>query len=154
MGPVPLTETDWAHRLLAVELKEHVPEAIRDLFAVARGVALYGWLFYPLFRVGEEHAYRVVEAGVKDCYRNLGGPKRRPRFVETIAWLIEVDVIPVSDKTRWDAVRHLRNAASHLDRPSYMPPGAVLATFEACAHDLNRLFMRATRWKEAGDGWN
>ena len=144
-----MTEADWAHQLLAVDLKEHVPETIRDLFVVARGVALYGWLFYPLFRVGEEHAYRVVEAAVKDCYRQLGGPRRRPTFENVIDWLIEVDVIPASDKTRWDAVRHLRNAASHLDQPSYMPPTAVLATFKACAHDINRLFMRATRCEPA-----
>jgi hypothetical protein len=38
-----------------------------------------GGSLYPLFRVGEEQACRVVEPG-KDCYRNLGGSKRRPTF--------------------------------------------------------------------------
>lgn len=143
VGVVPLTEADWTHRLLSVDLKEHVPEAIRDLFVIARGVTLYGWLYYPLFRVGEEHVYRVVEAAAKSCYRQLGGPRRRPTFEKTIGWLIEVDVIPAMDRTRWEAVRQLRNAASHPDQPSYMSPGAVLTTFEACAHDINRLFARA-----------
>ena len=33
---------------LSVELDEKVPHEIKELFAVARGVLLYGWFFYPL----------------------------------------------------------------------------------------------------------
>ena len=66
-----MTGEDWARAFLNVELKEHVPEPVSDLFAIARGALLYGWFFYPLFRLGEEQLYRVVEAAAKERYRQL-----------------------------------------------------------------------------------
>lgn len=137
-----MTGDDWARAFLAVELKDHVPERIRDLFAVARGALLYGWFFYPLFFLGEQQLYRVVEAAAKARYLELDGPRHRPSFEHAIDWLIEREVIPSGDHERWDAVRELRNAASHPERQEIMPPGAVLGGLKATAHNINRLFAR------------
>lgn len=135
-------EDDWARQFLAVELKGHVPVEIRDLFDVARGAMIYGWFFYPLFRLGEEQLYRLTETALRRCYRHLGGSKRRPTFEQAVDFLIERRVIPAEDFGRWDAARKLRNAASHPERASVMPPGAVLGMLKANAHDINRLFVR------------
>lgn len=64
-GPMRMDGEDWARRFLAVELASHVPEPVRDLFAVARGALVYGWFFYPLFKLGEEQIYRVAEAAAR-----------------------------------------------------------------------------------------
>jgi hypothetical protein len=141
-GPRRMAGEDWASEFLAVELEDHVPEHIRELFAVARGAMLYGWLFYPMFLLGEEQLYRVVEAAATTRYHELNGPQRKPSFAKTIEWLIEREVIPAEDEGRWDAVRQLRNAASHPDRQSVMPPGAVLSGLKASAEDINHLFAR------------
>jgi hypothetical protein len=141
-GPRQMTGEDWAREFLAVELKEHVPEHIRELFAVARGAMLYGWFFYPMFLMGEQQMYRVVEAAATTRYQQLKGPKGKPSFKQTIEWLIERQVIPAEDEERWDAVRQLRNAASHPDRQSVMPPGAVLSGLKASADDINDLFAQ------------
>jgi hypothetical protein len=142
VGPRRMTGDDWAREFLAVELKPHVPEHIRDLFAVARGAMLYGWFFYPLFRLGEEQLYRVVEAAATARYRELRGPRRRPTFEHAINWLIECRVIPADDKERWAAVRMMRNSASHPERQDIMTPGGVYRVLNAAAHDINRLFAR------------
>jgi hypothetical protein len=139
-GPRQMTGEDWAREFLAVELEDHVPEHIRELFAVARGAMLYGWFFYPMFLMGEQQMYRVVEAAATTRYQQLQGPKGKPTFKQTVEWLIERQVIPAEDEDRWDAVRQLRNAASHPDRQSVMPPGAVLSGLKASADDINDLF--------------
>jgi hypothetical protein len=101
--------------------------------------------FYPLFRLGEEQVYRVVEAAATTCYRQFGGSKRRPAFADAIDWLLDTGVIHRADAPRWEAARKLRNIASHSEQPTYMTPGAVLTTFETSAHDINRLFARANQ---------
>lgn len=53
VGAVTINGEDWARHILAVELADHVPSEITELFAVARGAMLYGWFYYPLFRLGK-----------------------------------------------------------------------------------------------------
>jgi hypothetical protein len=142
VGPRSMSGDDWARAFLAVELKQHVPNEIRELFDVARGAMLYGWFFYPLFALGEEPLYRVLEAAVRARYRQIGGQKQEPRFKEAIDFLVENDVIPKPDREHWDAARELRNAASHREQHEALPPGTILRHLEVSAHDINRLFAR------------
>lgn len=142
VGPRSMSGDDWARNFLAVELKEHVPQEIRELFAVARGAMLYGWFFYPMFALGEEQLYRVLEAAVRARYRQIGGEQRSPRFEAALKLLIEKDVIPEQDSERWDAARKLRNAGSHREEHQALPPGTILRHLEVAAHDINRLFAR------------
>lgn len=134
---------DWARAFLAVELKSHVPEEIRELFDVARGAMLYGWFYYPHYVLGESQLHRITEAAVKACYRRLHGPRQRPSFAHAVEWLAQKGVIKHEDLDRWGGVRELRNAGSHPHRASVMPPGHVLRILTATAHDINRLFARA-----------
>lgn len=143
-GPVAMTETDWARQFLSVRLHEQVPAEIVDLFAVARGAMLYGWFFYPLFRLGEEQLYRVAETAARMAYQARGGARSSPRFTEAIAFLVEHHAISADDQVRWDALRQLRNLASHPALQSVMPPGAVLGILMNVAKDIDRLFDPAT----------
>jgi Domain of unknown function (DUF4145) len=145
VGPRSMSGDDWARSFLAVELKEHVPEEIRELFAVARGAMLYGWFFYPMFALGEEQLYRVLEAAVRARYRQIGGKEREPRFSTALRMLIERDVIPEQDRESWDAARELRNAGSHREEHQALPPGDILRHLEMAVHDINRLFARQAR---------
>jgi hypothetical protein len=145
VGPIAMDGDDWARTFLAVELNGHVPESIRDLFDVARGALVYGWFFYPLFRLGEDQLHRVVEAAAAARYQQVVGPRRAPTFAQAIDTLIEHGVIPEADRERWDAARQLRNRASHPHQQAVMPPGAVLDMVSAAAHDINRLFARPSR---------
>jgi hypothetical protein len=145
VGPRRMSGDDWAREFLAVELRQHVPHEIRELFAVARGAMLYGWFFYPMFALGEEQLYRVLEAAARARYKQVGGQKRRPSFEKAINFLIESDVIPQMDGEPWHAARELRNAASHREQHEALPPGTILHHLQMTAHDINRLFARPAR---------
>jgi len=145
VGPRRMSGDDWARAFLGVDLKEHVPREVRELFAVARGAMLYGWFFYPMFALGEQQLYRVLEAAARARYRQVGGEKREPHFAQVIDFLIGVNVIAEMDGERWHAARELRNAASHPEQHEALPPGAILRHLEVSAHDINRLFARPLR---------
>jgi hypothetical protein len=79
VGPVTMGQSDWARNFLSVELSKEVPSEIKDLFAIARGAILYGWFFYPLFKLGEERLYRVMETRQSSAIAKRGTTKR-PTF--------------------------------------------------------------------------
>ena len=139
-GPVRMREQDWAREFLAVELSAEVPEQIDDLFSIARGAMLYGWFFYPLFRLGEEQLYRVLEAAAKHRYRGAGGAEDEPSFHEAVAYLLERDLIAPSEAERWTAARRLRNIASHPEQAAVVPPGMALRMLRAAQRDIDSLF--------------
>jgi hypothetical protein len=139
-GWTQLSGSEWAEAFLAVELSERVPANVRELFAVARGALLYGWFYYPLFRLGEEQLYRVGEAAVRSRYRSHGGSKQRPSFEEAIAFLVEAGVIRSGGEPRWTAMRQLRNISSHAEESAAMPPGAALSSLRHMAADIESLF--------------
>lgn len=135
---------DWAREFLAVSLGERVPSEVVELFEVARGAMLYGWFFYPLYRLGEEQLYRVIEAAAKLRYRELDGPKARPSYEHAIAMQVERGAIAPGEEFRWDAARKLRNLSSHPEQAVVTTPGSVLGTLTLCAEDINRLFAAKT----------
>jgi len=139
-GPVSMGQNDWARNFLSVELSETVPAEIRDLFAVARGAMLYGWFFYPLFKLGEEQMYRVMETAAKLRYRETGGERSRPTFFEAIDSLVEMGHIQADERERWTAARKLRNYSSHAERAAVVPPGFALSILRASARDIDGLF--------------
>lgn len=143
-GPISMEGGDWAREFLAVSVADHVPEEVADLFAIARGAMLYGWFFYPLFRIGEEQLFRVLESAARIRYAELGGEAARPSFKETITHLLERGVIAADQLERWEAARRLRNHSSHPSNATVTTPGSVLATLTLCAGDLDDLFRPAS----------
>lgn len=141
-GPVSMGGQDWTRSFLAVEMAPQVPGAIRDLFRIAQGAAIYGWFFYPLLHLAEEQLHRVAEAAAREAYRQGGGAKSRPTFDEVIRWLVQEGLIPEQSEERWSATRELRNIGSHPREPAVMPPGQVLRVFQGTAADISAIFRR------------
>lgn len=139
----PMVGGDWARAFLAVELGAHVPEEVRDLFAVARGTMLYGEFFYPLFTLGDEQMHRVADSAAHHRYRQLGGELQRgrvPSFYRRIEWLVEHGAIAEEERPRWDAYRGLRNIGAHADFQQLHMPGDVLETCTLVAGSIDALF--------------
>jgi hypothetical protein len=113
---------------------------------------LYGWFFYPLFRLGEEQLYRVMESAAKACYHQVGGRSRRPDFAEAVRYLVGRRVIRSDEQQQWDAARQLRNIGSHPEQRTVMTPGQTLKSLGRVAHDINLLFLRARRVVGSAEG--
>jgi hypothetical protein len=140
VGPVQMTGEKWASQFLSVELTDAVPVEIQDLFAIARGAMVYGWFYYPMFRLGEEQLFRVIEAAAKIRCRELDDDRDPRSFSEAIQRLVREGVIPTEDTERWTAARRLRNMASHPERASVVPPGMAVRMLQGAARDLDSLF--------------
>jgi predicted nuclease with RNAse H fold len=142
-----VTEEVWVSAVMKPKLIAAVPEEVVRLFEVARGSILYGWLFYPLLTLASEQLLRVQEAAVRERCKQAGVPlkqKKHPtqdrHFKDLIDDLSAKQIIPDDERPAWDAVRNLRNSASHPSRQSILPPGLALADIEVTARQINQLF--------------
>lgn len=136
----PITGDDYLRDILRPELLESVPTDVQALFEVARGAMVYGYFFYPLYTLAAEQLFRVAEAAVAHKCKALGTPNSKRTFKTRIDWLVDEGIIPRSELTRWDAIRQLRNAASHPDRQSILTPGNAIGMLEGLAGQINSLF--------------
>ena len=108
-----ISEDDWADIILKTELSDSVPEDIRDLFEVAQGAMCYGCFFYPLFTLGSQQLYRVLEAALIHKCAIMNAPKSIKTFAKMVSWLQVEGIISEKRFMQWDAGRHLRNSSSH-----------------------------------------
>jgi hypothetical protein len=145
-----LTPPDnWIEAHLQPKLGPNVPQEIAALFEVARGSMIYGWFFYPLITLGAEQCYRVLEAAVRKRCEQAGIPTKRQtkkgkmidvRFVENVESLINAGIIAATDRPHWEAIRKLRNIASHPDSQTILAPGATIGILVSAADLLNSLY--------------
>jgi hypothetical protein len=135
-----ITSDDYLHDILRPEFLESVPPDVKALFEVARGAMIYGYFFYPLYTLATEQLFRVAEAAVLHRCKDLGAPKSKKTFQQMIEWLIGEGVISGSAKPQWDAVRYLRNSASHPNSQSIVTPGNAIGMLEKIVRQVNTLF--------------
>jgi hypothetical protein len=143
------TPDNWIETYLEPQLGPNVPREITSLFEVARGSMIYGWFFYPLITLGAEQCYRVLEAAVRKRCEQAAIPTKRQnkkgklidlRFVENIESLINAGIIAATDRPHWDAIRNLRNIASHPDSQMILAPGMTIGLLVSAADLLNSLY--------------
>lgn len=81
---------------------------------------------------------RCKQAGIP--LKQKKDPTRDRRFKDLIDDLGATQIIPADERSAWDAVRNLRNSASHPSRQNILPPGLVLAGIGTTARQINQLF--------------
>lgn len=134
---------DWARQILRSKLPEETPCEIQKLYAVAQGIMIYGWFFYPLYTLGIEQLSRVAEAAISYKCKSLNAPTSVDTFTKKVNWLARNSVIPENEKDKWDSVRRLRNLASHLESQTILTPGFVARMLEKLTERINSLFVTA-----------
>jgi len=135
-----LTGDDYLNRILNPKLLESVPAEVQALFGVARGAMVYAYFFYPLYTLAAEQLFRVAESAIGHKCKALGAPRSKDTLKKKIEWLINQGTIPESQLSRWEAIRGLRNAASHPDRQSIFTPGGAIGLLEGITEQINSLF--------------
>ena len=126
-------------QILSPKLRQDVPLEIRKLFEVARGAMVYSYYSYPLYTLGLEQLFRVGEATLLFKCKSLGYRKKKSTFTGLIAFLAQKQVLDSTTAKKWDALRYLRNSASHPDQQSIYPPGAAITFVESLAAEISAL---------------
>jgi hypothetical protein len=133
---------DWVGRTLAPELSTNVPPAIHELFDIARGAMLYGVFFYPLFTLGLEQMFRVLEAAARARSAALGLRVKNRRYEDVLSDLRANGAISESDHGEWTLRRRVRNLTTHADRAAIILPMQALHELAYVAESINRLFEK------------
>ena len=136
----PVTGDEYLSHILEPRLLESVPIQVQALFEVSRGAMAYGYFFYPLYTLAAEQLSRVAEAAIVHQCKAMGAPTSKDTFKRRLNWLVDNGAIPRLELIRWDAVRKLRNAASHPDGQSILTPGNAVGLLERVAEQINSLF--------------
>jgi hypothetical protein len=143
------TPPQWVEFYLRPTLNPSVPKEIATLLEVGRAAMIYGWFFYPLVTLGAEQCWRVLESSVRLRCQQIGiqtkrtGPDGREwdtSFSDNVDALLRSKVAAGLDRSRWDAVRGLRNSASHPSRQMILDPGQAHGVLELAVEVLNDLF--------------
>lgn len=135
-----ITDTEWAEMIFEPTLDELVPIEIRRLFEVAQGVMCYGYFFYPLYTLGMEQLYRVIEAAVKIKSDQMGCPKLVRTFQKRIDYLIRCGCIIEIEKNHWHATRNLRNLSSHADDQTLILPFMAIKELHSAVAMIESIF--------------
>ncbi len=111
----PVDGRDWIAYVNAVQLSEQVPRKVRDAYDFAIGAVGYGYFYYPLFTLVVQQVLRVADFAVACLFGiRLDLPKPRKRTFEArLAALGTAGYLGDVGFTRWDAIRRLRNSATH-----------------------------------------
>lgn len=137
------TLPEWVLFFFRPALNPSVPDNVKDLFEVARGAMICSWSFYPLATVGAEHCYRALEAAVRCRCQQEGIPvfqgKKPLSLNENVTALFKAAILS-KHRDRWDALRDLRNMASHPERQSLLDPGMAQNILMLVATFINELF--------------
>ncbi len=144
---VPLNE--WVGFILKPNLNETVPTEVKALFEVARSALIYGYFFYPLYTLGQEQLFRVAEAAVTQKCKIMEAPHavcNKGSFQKKIKYLVKMKVIPTQKEEMWDAIRELRNIASHPQDQSILAPGGAIGKLARIADEINSLFSNSSNY--------
>lgn len=140
-GSQSLVSNDqWASMILRAELDPSVPEEVRRLFEVAQGILCYGCYFYPLYTLGQEQMFRVLEAAIGAKCATVNAPEKRVSFFDRLRWLRDTGHISKAVYSMLDAARNLRNSASHATAQNLVLPMDAIATVEQAANLITQLF--------------
>lgn len=136
----PLSAEDWVRQALVPQLAPHVPEAVREMFEIARGAIVYGVYFYPLFTLGSEQLLRVQEAAAREKAAAVGVDVENATYQELLRALRARGFLSGKDAKEWSERRKRRNFATHADRATILPPATALQELRRAAESMNRLF--------------
>lgn len=136
----PIDFDERRRYMLDINITEKSPLEIRRMFEAARGAIFYGYFFYPLYVLGAEQLFRVAEAAVTLRCEQMGAKTGRMRFVDKIKYLVGASAISAQEEESWQAIRELRNAASHPDMQTLFDSADALLFLQLIAGKINSLF--------------
>jgi hypothetical protein len=144
-GSQPITANDWVERFLTPKLSLNVPEEVRERFEVARGAMLYGVCFYPLFTLGLEQAFRLMEAAAKAKATSLGFSMVTAKgwhrtYSSILDELFSKQALTKTEYEWWSNAKEFRNETTHASSQPILMPTQVVGALTSITEAINRLF--------------
>jgi hypothetical protein len=141
-GSIRPTESgDFIRRFAEIDVEPHVPHEVQRGFLFARNAMCYGYWCYGLMTLGGQQMLRVADDALAHALIGRGVEKRLP-FAERIRRLIAFGDIPADDETKWDALRRLRNSATHQKFQQIWSPADAVRMASTIATLLARVAWR------------
>ncbi len=131
---------DWVEAMLNPKLSQNVPMDVSNLFEVARGAMCYGNLFYPLFALGIEQVFRVMDSALMHRCTDWQVPPKAHSFNHRIQWMLDVGKWDEDLAGRWHGARSFRNSASHPKNQTLLGPDQALGAVVVAAELINDLY--------------
>lgn len=141
-GIRPIAQTDFARTFAVIGIDAGVPLDVRRGFLFARNAMCYGFWCYGLMTLGAQQMMRVADDGIARASREHGLPKRLT-FAERLGRLVALGAVPAEDEARWNALRRLRNNATHQESQQILTPANAAQMTTTVATLLARVSWRA-----------
>lgn len=146
----PIEITDIYDDVAHLEPPSFIPQDVTRQFNISRSVYLYSWFDYEMVTLAEQHAYTVVEMGIKvraemeKIALPQGGMSRSLDFAVKQGWFVEEDFhygSPANPKSFRDFYVQSRNKLMHGE-PHLSPQFSVMM-MEFSLRLLKKLFSPA-----------
>lgn len=131
----------WALAFLELKPSEEVPVAVRQLFDAARGAMIYGHFYYPLYALGSEQVFRVLEAALAHRCLSLQAPASTRGYHGMLTWLRSKGSLPNFEE--WNLFREMRNIGSHPIAQTLITPMMAFGDLERAVILVDRLFSKS-----------
>lgn len=144
LGPMSHPPEAWTRLFTSVRLDNGIPAEICEMFDRSRGAMCYGTYYYPLYTLGMEESFRLMESALRHAYAavSANAEDTSMNFADLIKWAAKAGLLSESERHRWTACRYLRNSASHKKKESVYSPVMALSHLDSSKELLEALFRR------------
>jgi hypothetical protein len=146
MGVEDLLET-----VREFELTDRVPPDVAELFEVATGAYVYGFLYRPLMTMGYHYALLAVEAALLATYDQHGGTDMKATMGTTLPYLMAKGLLPLTQSpvpsptgnfpTPYHLVKDMRDKVFSHPRFAAMMGIGGFHILGLCADLINALYL-------------
>jgi hypothetical protein len=142
----PIIVEDLLEYVHDFKLTDRVPPEVAELFEVATGAYVYGFLYRPLMTMGYHYALLAVEAALLATYEQHGGTDKKATMGTALAYLNDKNLLPLvsspvdNSPTAYHLVKKMRDSVFAHPRFAAMLGLGGFHIFELCADLINALY--------------
>jgi hypothetical protein len=130
---------DWIDVVVATTLRPGVPTEVVNAFEFTKGGLGYGFFYYPLATIVCQQVLRVADFAIDRFFMERAIVPRPRSMAQRLKRLREDNLISEKQFQQWDAMRHLRNGATHPDFQHVWFPSDAVRTLKLVAELVSSL---------------
>jgi hypothetical protein len=104
---------DWITYVNGIAISDGVPPEVRAAYEFMVGAIGYAYFYYPIFTIVIQQLLRVADFAVAHLFDVRDDLPKTRTFEQRIKVLKDIGALDTSTFVRWNAIRQLRNEATH-----------------------------------------